>query len=135
MKKDYVSTWKASSQPRKQRKYQYNAPMHISGKFVSANLSKELRPKYGVRSIRLRKGDKVRVLRGQYKGKSGKVERVSLKYTKVFITGIELLRKDGTKSLIPVEPSNLQITDLDTSDKKRFNSKKKDKNIKTNEKQ
>ena len=125
MKQSFVKTWNRSVQPRKQRKYRYNAPMHILTDFLSANLSKELRAKQKTRSIRLRKGDKIKVVRGQYKGKTGKVERLSLKYTKVYVGGIEILRKDGTKSLIPLEPSNLQIVELDKSDKKRLKSEEK----------
>ena len=49
MKKDFSKSWKSSRQPRKQRKYVFNAPLHIRHKLVSANLSKELRKKYGKR--------------------------------------------------------------------------------------
>ena len=120
MKEVYVKTWKKSVQPRRQRKYQYNAPLHIVGKGLRVSLSKELRKKEGTRNIRLRKGDKVKVLRGQHKGKAGKVEKISLKYSNIYISGIEQIRKDGTKSLISLVPSNLQVIELDKSDKKRF---------------
>ena len=83
-------------------------------------MSKELRKTINRRNIRVRKGDKVKILRGQYKGKTGRIEKVSIKYLRIFISGLELVRKDGTKSLIPLQPSNLQIIDLDKSDKKRF---------------
>lgn len=125
MKQSFTKTWNKSVQPRKQRKYRYNAPLHTLSNFLSVNLSKELRVKHNTRSIKLRKGDKIKVVRGQHKGKAGKVERLSLKYTKVYVAGIEILRKDGTKSLIPLEPSNLQIVDLDKSDKKRLKSEEK----------
>ena len=120
MKIDFVNTWKASKQPRKQRKYRYNAPLHILSKFVSVNLAKELRAKYKKRNIETRKGDKIKVMRGQHKGKTGKVESVSLKDSLVYVAGVESIRKDGTKNLIALQPSNLQITELDTTDKKRF---------------
>jgi len=123
MKQSFVKSWNRSTQTRRQRKYRYNAPLHILGEFISLNLSKDLRTKHSMRSIRARKGDKIKVMRGQYKGKEGKIERVSLKYTKIYVSGIELIRKDGTKSFIPLEHSNLQITELDTSDKKRLKSK------------
>ncbi len=126
MKQTFAKTWKASTQTRKQRKYRYNAPLHVLGKFVSINISKELRQKYSKRSIRAKKGDKIKVLRGQYKGKLGKIDRVSTKYSKIYVAGIDLVRKDGTKSLIPLEPSNLQITELDLSDKKRLKAKAKE---------
>lgn len=86
---------------------------------MSVNLSKELRKKYGKRNIPIRKGDKVKVLRGQFKGKTGKINKVSLKKRKVYIEGIESVKKDGTKAFVPVTPSNLQIQELILEDKKR----------------
>ncbi len=115
----FSKKWKSSKKPTKQRKYQMNAPMHIKGNFLNVHLSKELRQKYTTRSIRVRKGDKVKVLVGKYKGKEGKVDRVSVKRTKIFITGIEFTKKDGAKVLVPIHPSNCVITELDISDKKR----------------
>ena len=55
MKKTHSTKWKASKQPRKQRKYRFNAPLHISGKFLSTHLSPELREVYKRRSIRVKK--------------------------------------------------------------------------------
>lgn len=124
MKKIFDKKWKRSTQPRKQRKYVYNAPLHILRRMMSVCLSKDLRKRHKMRNINIRKGDKVRVLRGQYKGKTGRVDRVSIKNRRVYITGIELIRKEGTKSLIPLVPSNLQITELDRSDKRRFREEK-----------
>jgi large subunit ribosomal protein L24 len=119
MKSTFSSTWKGSKQPRKQRKYRYNAPAHIKKKFVSVTLSKELRTKYKKRNVTVVKGDKVKVLRGQYKGKIGEVERVDMRNTKIIIQGVENTRKDGTKTPYPTNPSNLMITELKIEDKKR----------------
>ena len=121
MKKDFVKSWNSSVQPRKQRKYRHNAPLNVASKFLSVNLSKELRKKYTKRAIRVKKGDKIKVMRGQYSGQTGIVERVSAKYLKVYVAGIDQIRKDGSKRLIPLEASNLQIVQLDTTDKKRLN--------------
>ncbi len=126
MKNAWSKNWVSSVQPRKQRKYRANAPLHIKQSFLSSHLSPELRKTYGKRSIRVRTGDKVRVVRGQYKGQSGKVERVDVKNSKVFVTKIEQIRKDGTKSLVPLEPSNLMIIELNTEDKKRIKAKKEE---------
>ena len=106
-------------QARKQRKYVHNAPKHIRHKLVSANLSKDLRKEYGIRSLPVRKGDTVKVMTGTYKGKTGKVTKISLAQIFAHVEGVEQTRADGTKALYPVHPSNLQITKLDTSDKKR----------------
>ena len=69
MKQKFSIHWKSSKQPRKQRKYAANAPLHLRKKFVSANLSKDLRKKQGKRNIPLRKGDIVKIMRGKFKGK------------------------------------------------------------------
>ena len=62
-----------SKQPRKQRKALYNAPAHARGKHLSASLSKDLREQVGKRSLPVRSGDKVRVLRGDFAGHEGEV--------------------------------------------------------------
>ena len=120
MKAKYSSAWIGSKQPRKQRKYRYNAPLHVKGKFLNAHVVKELRDKHGLRTLRVRVGDKVRILRGQYKGREGKVERVDLKNTRVYVTKVDFLKKDGaTRVLYPLNPSNLVIVEFDTTDKQR----------------
>lgn len=119
MKTKFSSSWKSSKQPRKQRKYRYNAPLHIKQKFVSSHLSKDLRNKHKRRSITLRKGDDIKVLRGRFKGKLGKVEKINLKRTIVYVSGIEMVKKDGTRFRYPIHPSNLMITELNMDDKIR----------------
>ncbi len=119
MKSSFATTWKSSVQPRKQRKYVYNAPAHTRGKFLGARLSKELHEKYSTRTIRVITGDKVRVVRGSYKGKEGKVESVDVTNTKIFVTKIDTSKPDGTKKLLPINPSNVIITELNLTDKKR----------------
>lgn len=119
MKTKFSKSWIKSKQPRKQRKYRYNAPLHIKQKFVSAHFSKELRKKYNKRSATLRKGDNVKVMRGQFKNKTGKVDKISLAKTYVYVSGIETVKRDGTKSRHPIHPSNLMITELNMDDKER----------------
>lgn len=119
MKSAFATTWKRSVQTRKQRKYNYNAPYHVKGKFLAAHLSQELRQKYGTRSLRLRKGDKVKILRGNHKGKEGTVERIDVQRTKIYLTKIDQAKTDGTKAPVALHPSSLLITEPDLSDKKR----------------
>ena len=119
MKIKFSKCWKGSKQTRKQRKYRYNAPLHIKHKFLSTHLSKELKKKYNKRSLPIRKEDKVKIMRGQFKNKVGKVVKVLLRKTKLYIEGIENIRKDGTKSYYPIHPSNVTISELDLNDKKR----------------
>jgi len=112
-KREFSTAWKKSTQARKQRKYRFNAPLHIKQKFMHVHLSKELRGKYLTRAVQLRKGDKVRIMLGQHVGKEGKVDHLSLKREKVYVTGIELIKKDGSKVQTPLHPSNLMIVDLE----------------------
>lgn len=108
-----------SKQPRKQRKARYNAPLHIRHKFMSAALSDELRDKYGKRSFPLRKGDTVRVVRGDDKGKEGKVRTVDLKGEKITVEGVVVARSDLSEVPRTVHPSNVVITKLELKDKLR----------------
>lgn len=120
MKQKFSKSWKTSKQPRKQRKYRANAPLHIKKKFVSANLSKELRKKHGKRNTPVRKGDKVKILRGKYKGKEGKIIQVMLRISKVNVEGIQIKKLDGSKVNVKMQPSNLQIIELNLDDQKRM---------------
>ncbi len=119
MKAEWSSKWKASNQPRKQRKYRHNAPLHVKQKFVAVHMSKDLRKKYGKRSITARKNDVVKIMRGQFTGKSGKIISVNVKRSRIVVEGIDNVKKDGTKKPYPLQPSNLMLTELDMDDKKR----------------
>lgn len=119
VQKLWSKEWKSSTQSRKQRKYVYKAPLHIKHKMCSSGLSKELRKEYGFRSIPVRKGDTVKAISGQFKGQSGKVTKVSLSRMKVYVDGFTIKRSDGTDSMYPVHPSNLEIIKLDLGDKRR----------------
>ncbi len=115
----WSKAWNSSKSPRKQRNYRTNAPLHVKQRFLNVHLSKELREKYGTRKIRVRKGDKVKIMRGQFAKKTGKVDRVSIIYEKVYVEGIEIQKKDGSKAYYPMNASNLMITELNLDDKKR----------------
>ena len=117
--KTWSKSWKSSKKVRKQRKYRYTAPLHIKKKFLGSHLSKELRNKYNRRNITVIKGDKVKVLRGQFKGHVGKVEKVNIKESKILVSGIEIQKKDGNKIQPLIHPSNIIIEDLNLDDKKR----------------
>jgi len=119
MKQKFSKHWKASRQPRKQRKYRANALLHIRRKLMSANLNKTLKQKYGKKNFPLRKGDKVKIMKGEFKKKTGKIESVDLKRLRTTIEGLNRTKKDGTKIRVYFSPSNLQIQELNLEDKKR----------------
>ena len=127
MKQTFSRSWRSSKSPRKQRKYEANAPLHLRRKFLSVNLSKELRKKYNTRNVVLRKGDVVRVMRGKFKGREGKVTKGDLKRIRVFVEGVTRKKVDGSEVQVPLHPSNLQIVELNLEDEKRFKKLKKEK--------
>jgi large subunit ribosomal protein L24 len=114
-------SYKSSVKGRKQRKYRVFAPLHSRHKMLGANLSKDLRKKYGKRSASLRKGDNVRIMNGQFADQKGKILIVNTRKFKVYIEGIQRNKRDGTKVNVPIDPSNLQIIELNLDDKKRIN--------------
>jgi len=120
MKRKFSTKWKSSKQPRKQRKYLANAPLHIRKKFVSVSLSKELRKKHGKRNVPVRKGDVVKITKGKFKKKQGKVTKVELKKSKIIVEGIQIKKTDGSKVNAPLKAPNLQIVELNLEDKKRM---------------
>lgn len=108
-----------SKQPRKQRKFRYQAPLHIRHKMMSVTLSPELREEYKKRSLPARKGDTVKVMRGDFKDHEGKIEKVDLKHYRVMIEGISVQKPDGNQIYHPVHPSNLMIVELEMDDDER----------------
>ena len=110
--------------PGKQRKAVYEADLRLQGSNMSAHLSKELRTKYGARSVPVRVGDTVTVMRGDYVGKSGNVNQVDRKRNKVYIKGLMRKKTDGKEAFLAFRPSNVMITTIDAKDKKRFKKAK-----------
>lgn len=92
-----------------ERRKRYTAPLHKRHSFVHAHLSKELRKKIGKRAVRIKKGDKIKILRGSFKGKEGKVVAVNLKSAKIYIEGITHRKARGQEVLRPIDPSNVLI--------------------------
>jgi large subunit ribosomal protein L24 len=121
MKSEFNKSWNSSVQPRKQVKFRANAPNHVKKKFMGCLLDKPLRTKYGRRNIEVRKGDEVKVMRGQFKGKQGKVGDVDIKNTRIQIDGIQRKKKLGGEKLITwFHPSKVKIIILNVDDKKRL---------------
>ncbi len=120
MKSNFSTSWKGSTQTRKQRKYIHQAPAHIRAKFVSASIHKALREKYRARSLPLRKGDKVKILRGSSRGKEATVERVDRTRRIIFLDTLRVSRRDGSEVPVGIAPSNLQIISVVGDDARRF---------------
>ncbi|MFH1224783.1 MAG: 50S ribosomal protein L24 [Candidatus Diapherotrites archaeon] len=108
-----------SKKPKVQRKALFTRPMHARGKDFSANLSKELRKSLGRRSLTLRKGDKVKVMRGKNRGFGGKITKFDSQKKRVFIEKLARKKADGTERLVPINASKVMIVEIDRSDDKR----------------
>lgn len=93
--------------------------MHLRQKYVHAGLSKELRAEFKKRSIQVRKGDTVKVMRGDHAGTEGEVQDVDLKKTLIKVAGVSNFRADGTEVPRPIHPSNVVVTKLNIEDAKR----------------
>ena len=102
-----------SIQPRKQRKFRYNAPLHLRRKMVGVHLSDELKAKLSTkrRSAPVHKGDRVRLMRGERKGHTGKVMDVALADLKVYVEGVTRRTAKGVEKLSPIDPSNLLLVE------------------------
>merc|ERR1712058_30901 len=101
-----------SGSRRKNRARHFNAPSHIRRKIMSAPLSKELRAKYNVRQIPIRKDDEVQIVRGHYHDREGKVTTV---YRKKWVIHVERVTRDkanGQTVQVGIRPSKVVITKL-----------------------
>ena len=97
----------------------YRATNQFRGKQAGSHLSKQLRQKYGQRSVRILNGDTVKVIRGEFKGVDGKVVKVSTAKHTIAIEGVKKQKRKGDKIDVYIDSSNVVITNLNTDDKWR----------------
>lgn len=109
-----------SVKPGKQRKKIYFAKLHEKQRMLKVHLSKDLRTKLKKRALGVRKNDQVKVMRGKFKGKEGKVAEVDHKKLRVFINGITRKKVNGTEIMIPFNPSKLLLVEIESKDEKRL---------------
>ena len=99
----------------------YYATMQTASTQLSSILSKNLRKKYGKRSIRVIEGDSVKVIGGEFSGVDGKVTKVSTANNGLTIEGVKKEKLKGEKYDVFIHTSNIEITGLNTDDKWRIN--------------
>lgn len=97
----------------------YQASQSLRSKLLCGHLSKDLKNKYHKRSVRVTEGDTVKVVRGEFKGVSGKVTRVSAMKNGVAVEGIKKEKLKGGNLDVFIHTSNVIVTDLNTEDKWR----------------
>jgi large subunit ribosomal protein L24 len=100
---------------------------HKRDKFLGANLSENLREQHSRRSMRVIKGDTVRILRGEYVGIEGKVEKVNTERSTLSIEGVQREKIRGGNVKVQIHASNVQIISLNTDDEYRIKGTKKTK--------
>src|SRR6266540_5321037 len=102
----------------------------MKNRILGSNLTQSLRDQYSKRSLRVIKGDTIKVLRGEYSGIEGKVERVNTKRATLSIEGVQREKIRGGNVKVPIHSSNVQIVALKLGDslrqKKIEKSKQKD---------
>ncbi len=109
-----------SKKPRKQRKSLYKSSLHKKHKLLSAHLSKDLIKRWKKRSLPVRKGDEVKVMRGKFNETIGKITKVDTKKLKVYIENVKRRKVSGEEVHIPIHPSNLLILNPVMDDKRRL---------------
>ena len=108
-----------SRKPRTQRKRAANAPLHTKRIMPSSHLAPEIHDKSKAhlpRALPVRKGDTVRIMRGGFRGKEGKVVSVDRVHGTVVIEGITIEKVDEKKVARPLHASNLLIVRMDDTD-------------------
>ena len=86
---------------------------------LNAHLSEDLVKEYGVRSVRVRTGDVVKVLRGSYRGVEGKVIKVYLEEGRIAVEGLTRQNSRGENSPVRIHASKVLVTRLNLDDKVR----------------
>jgi large subunit ribosomal protein L24 len=82
-------------------------------------LSPELREKYGRRTVKPKKGDSVRIVRGEFLGVEGKVTKVMPEEGRLTVEGVSREKMKGGTASVPIDSSNVMITSLNLDDKLR----------------
>nr|MDO8081933.1 50S ribosomal protein L24 [Candidatus Freyarchaeota archaeon] len=108
-----------SKKPRTQRKRIYTAPLHKRRKIMSVALAPDLKAKYKIRSMPIRKADEVVVISGSFSGLEGKIEKIDTKNYRLHIEGATVEKADGKTVFYPIHPSKVMIGKLKLDDKRR----------------
>lgn len=121
-----------SSSRRKSRKAHFTAPSSVRRKIMSSPLAKDLRTKYSVRSLPIRKDDEVRIVRGKYKDREGKVTQVYRKKWVIYVDRVQRDKSNGASVPIGIHPSKVVITTIKLDKDRRaiLDRKDRSKNVK-----
>ena len=99
----------SSKSPRKQRRRIRNAALHERKSLLKCRLDEFLQEEYGLRSLVVKTGDLVKIMRGQFRDTEGKVTSVNYKKIRVYTDSATLTKSDGKEAAVPIHPSNLLL--------------------------
>ncbi len=105
-----------SRQPRRQRLAKFEADHAERRRRMALPLSRELRRRYGRRSLPVRKGDTVRILSGSYEGREERVAKVDRRGYTVTLDHVTGKTMEAKLKPLPVQLSHLVLTRLNLAD-------------------
>jgi large subunit ribosomal protein L24 len=108
-----------SKSPRKQRRRVQNAALHERKNLLKCRLDEFLQEEYGLRSLVIKKGDLVRIMRGQFRDTESKVTNVSYKKGVVYLDNTTITKADGKEAAVPIHPSNLMLVKLEVDEERK----------------
>lgn len=109
----------SSKAPKKQKRRIHKSPLHSRRNMFKCRLDEFLQEEYGMRSMRIKKGDLVRIMRGQFRDTEGKVIAVDYRNIRVHLENATVTRADGKEAQIPMHPSNLMLVKLELDDDRK----------------
>src|ERR671919_881732 len=99
-----------------------HVPKHVRDAMICSSLADNLREQYTRKSVRVKKGDNVRVMRGEYSGIEGKIEKVNTQRGTLAIEGVQREKVRGGNVKVQIHSSNVTISNLNLDDKYRQNA-------------
>jgi large subunit ribosomal protein L24 len=96
-----------------------HVPKHLHDARICSTLIEDLRRQYNRRNARVIKGDTVKVMRGEYTGIEGKVEKVNTERGTLAIEGVQREKIKGGNVKVQIHASNVTIVGLNLQDKYR----------------
>ena len=101
-----------ASKRRTQRRLQLSAPSSIKRRLMSCHLNKTLRQTHKIRALPIKRGDEVKILKGKFKGKSGKVVQVYRRRNVIYVDKIQREKQNGQTVFFPIRPSYCVVEKL-----------------------
>ena len=79
---------------------------------MSCHLTKTLRDQYKIRSLPIKRGDEVKILKGKAKGRNGKVTQVYRKRNVIYVDKVNREKQNGQTVFLPIRPCHCVIEKL-----------------------